>query len=57
MASSTHDTGTITEKISHVACLNKKLHFHGDTHEFAKLNDQDLSAFYGHDIHILTHDH
>lgn len=53
----THDTGTITEKISHVACLNKKLHFHGDTHEFAKLNDQDLSAFYGHDIHILTHDH
>lgn len=51
----THDIGTITDKVSHVACLNKHLHFHGDTVEFEKVNN--MSDFYGHDVHLLTHDH
>jgi zinc transport system ATP-binding protein len=52
----THDIGTITDKVSHVACLNRHLHFHGDTDEFSKQQDN-LSQFYGHHIHVLTHDH
>ncbi|GMB07604.1 zinc transport system ATP-binding protein [Thermolongibacillus altinsuensis] len=53
----THDIGTITEKVTHVACLNKHLHFHGSVSEFAKLKTEDLSMFYGHHLHLLTHDH
>jgi zinc transport system ATP-binding protein len=53
----THDIGTITEKVTHVACLNKHLHFHGSVSEFARLKTEDLSAFYGHHLHLLTHNH
>ncbi|MCM3111404.1 metal ABC transporter ATP-binding protein [Lederbergia lenta] len=53
----THDIGTITNKVTHVACLNKHLHFHGVTEEFEKLNPEDLSSFYHHDVHVLSHDH
>lgn len=53
----THDIGTITEKVTHVACLNKHLHFHGNTAEFESLKDKDLSAFYGHHVHVLSHEH
>jgi zinc transport system ATP-binding protein len=52
----THDVGTITDKVSHVACLNRHLHFHGDTNEFSKQKDI-LSEFYDHHVHVLTHDH
>lgn len=53
----THDVGTITEKVTHVACLNKNLHFHGVTDEFEKLRANDLSSFYGHEVHVLSHNH
>ncbi|WP_071395788.1 metal ABC transporter ATP-binding protein [Bacillus tuaregi] len=53
----THDIGTITDKVTHVACLNKHLHFHGNTHEFEEQNKNGLGAFYGYDLHLLTHDH
>ncbi|WP_174734103.1 metal ABC transporter ATP-binding protein [Mesobacillus harenae] len=53
----THDIGTITDKVSHVACLNKHLHFHGETSEFEKLNLAEMSDIYGHDVHVLNHDH
>ncbi|MBP2241645.1 zinc transport system ATP-binding protein [Cytobacillus eiseniae] len=53
----THDIGAISDKITHVACLNKHLHFHGKTEEFEELKKNDMSAIYGHDIQILTHDH
>ncbi|MFE8703183.1 metal ABC transporter ATP-binding protein [Cytobacillus sp. FJAT-54145] len=53
----THDIGTITDKVTHVACLNKHLHFHGNTDEFEQLKLNDMSDFYGHDVHVLTHDH
>lgn len=52
-----HDTGTMTNHASHVACLNKTLHFHGNSEEFNHLNNNDLSNIYGHDLHLLTHDH
>ena len=53
----THDVGTISNKVTHVACLNKHLHFHGKTEEFEKLKENQLSSFYGHDVHFLHHDH
>ncbi|GAA0341308.1 metal ABC transporter ATP-binding protein [Bacillus carboniphilus] len=53
----THDVGTITNKVTHVACLNKHLHFHGLVTEFENLEQKSLSGVYGHDIHLLTHQH
>ncbi|MEW9500442.1 metal ABC transporter ATP-binding protein [Jeotgalibacillus marinus] len=53
----THDIGTITNKVTHVACLNNTMHFHGSTEDFEKVKDSDLSQFYGHDVHRLHHDH
>ena len=53
----THDIGTITSKVTHVACLNKNLHFHGRTEEFERLGTEDLSSFYHHNVHVLSHDH
>jgi zinc transport system ATP-binding protein len=53
----THDIGTISDKVSHVACLNKHLHFHGDTKEFEQLRADDMSKVYGHDVHLLSHHH
>ncbi|MEH7414111.1 metal ABC transporter ATP-binding protein [Neobacillus drentensis] len=53
----THDIGTISDKVTHVACLNKHLHFHGDTEEFEQLSMNGLSKVYGHDVHLLAHNH
>ncbi|MEH7236041.1 metal ABC transporter ATP-binding protein [Bacillus sp. JJ1562] len=53
----THDVGTISEKVSQVACLNKYLHFHGSAEEFEHVQDQDLSQFYGHSLQVITHEH
>lgn len=53
----THDIGTITDKVTHVACLNKHLHFHGNTQEFEELKAGQMSEFYGHGVHVLTHHH
>ncbi|TFD92307.1 MULTISPECIES: metal ABC transporter ATP-binding protein [Jeotgalibacillus] len=53
----THDTGTISNKVTHVACLNNTLHFHGSAEDFDQVKDDELSLFYGHDVHSLHHDH
>lgn len=53
----THDIGTISEKVSHVACLNKHLHFHGATKEFEQLRIDEMNDLYGHDVHLLMHHH
>ncbi|MEH7549220.1 MULTISPECIES: metal ABC transporter ATP-binding protein [Bacillaceae] len=53
----THDIGTISDKVTHVACLNKHLHFHGDTDEFEQVSSKGLSKVYGHDVHVLAHNH
>ncbi|WP_088102487.1 metal ABC transporter ATP-binding protein [Halalkalibacter urbisdiaboli] len=51
----THDIGAMTDHVTDVACLNKHLHFHGNSKEFGE--NQNLSDFYGHDVHLLTHNH
>lgn len=51
----THDIGAMTEYVTDVACLNKNLHFHGNTKEFEQ--NHDLSTFYGHNVQLLKHNH
>lgn len=53
----THDVGTVTDKVTHVACLNKQLHFHGDAREYNELDEGELSSIYGHGVQFLNHDH
>ncbi|WP_307340291.1 metal ABC transporter ATP-binding protein [Caldalkalibacillus uzonensis] len=52
-----HDIGVITDKVKQVACLNKKLFFHGDPHEFVQNQDAILATAYGHHVRILEHSH
>lgn len=53
----THDIGTISDKVSHVACINKHLHFHGKSNEFESLKEEEMSDYYGHTLRVLTHNH
>ncbi|MCA1010202.1 metal ABC transporter ATP-binding protein [Halobacillus halophilus] len=53
----THDIGTITEHATHVLCMNKTVHFHGNTEEYKEFNDEDLNRLYGHSVQQLTHNH
>jgi zinc transport system ATP-binding protein len=50
-----HDIGVVTDHASTVACLNRRLFFHGETDGFA---DSDaLSEAYGANQRVLHHDH
>lgn len=51
----THDIGVITEHVDSVACLNKKLYFHGPPAEFC-LQDA-LQHAYGSAARVLHHAH
>jgi zinc transport system ATP-binding protein len=53
----THDIGTVSDKVSHVACLNKHLHFHGEASEFEKYSTEGIQEVYGHGVHLLSHHH
>lgn len=51
----THDVDTVSSKISHVACLNQTIHFHGFKNEFNQLSDEDRQAWYGHSVRKIHH--
>lgn len=53
----THDIGTISDRVTHVACLNKQLFFHGDPRDFEHFRDDGVSDFYGYDVNLLLHQH
>ncbi|MBW7641881.1 MULTISPECIES: metal ABC transporter ATP-binding protein [Geobacillus] len=53
----THDIGTITDRVTDIACLNKRLYFHGKAEEFEHLGNEAISQFYGHPLHVLSHEH
>ena len=53
----THDIGTITDKVTHVVCLNKYLHFHGETEEFEDKKKNGMPEVYGFDVQMLSHNH
>lgn len=46
----THDVDTVSDRISHVACLNQTIHFHGYKNEFDAIDVAALNAWYGHSV-------
>ncbi|KGR91569.1 zinc ABC transporter ATP-binding protein [Ureibacillus massiliensis 4400831 = CIP 108448 = CCUG 49529] len=46
----THDVDTVSNRISHVACLNQTIHFHGFKKEFDTLSPDQLNNWYGHSV-------
>ncbi|MBO8171228.1 MAG: metal ABC transporter ATP-binding protein [Bacillaceae bacterium] len=52
-----HDIGVITSRVDRLACLNKKLFFHGDPEDFSEQQECILNQMYGHDVHVIEHNH
>ncbi len=52
----THDVDTVSNTISHVACLNQTIHFHGYKDDYESLSDDQLNAWYGHTVRKIHHD-
>lgn len=52
-----HDIGAITSKVNQVACLNKKLFFHGNSQDFAQHQESILASAYGYNVKVLKHSH
>jgi len=51
----THDIGVVGSAVGKLACLNRRLVFHGEPKEF--LSDAALSSLYGAPVHLLSHHH
>jgi len=50
-----HDVGVVTEHVSSVACLNRKLYFHGAPADF--WSQDSLCQTYGSAVRVLRHAH
>jgi zinc transport system ATP-binding protein len=50
-----HDIGVVTTHASEIACLNRRLFFHGDPETFVETDA--LAAAYGGDHRVLQHNH
>ena len=46
----THEIDLVTDLATHVACLNRSIHFHGMQADFNKMEDEDISKWYGHPV-------
>jgi len=53
----THDIGAVSTLVDQVACLNKKLFFHGTRSTFVKKEKEILSKAYNHDVQVISHQH
>lgn len=53
----THDIGVVSTLVDQVACLNKKLFFHGTRSLFVEKEKEILSRAYHHDIQVIDHQH
>lgn len=49
-----HDIGVVTSQVSHLACLNRRLFFHGPPEQF---DASDLSDLYGHPVTVMQYRH
>jgi zinc transport system ATP-binding protein len=49
--------GAVSTMMDSIACLNQRLHFHGNAEEFERLKSEILNRSYGHDVHVLSHNH
>jgi zinc transport system ATP-binding protein len=52
-----HDLGAVSTVMDTIACLNKKLHYHGSAKDFEHHRDQVMERTYGHEVHVLHHNH
>ncbi len=50
-----HDIGVVAKEVNKLACLNRRLIFHGRPGDF--LSDAALTALYGPAVRIVSHDH
>jgi zinc transport system ATP-binding protein len=50
-----HDIGVVAKEVTKLACLNRRLIFHGRPGDF--LSDAALTALYGPSVRIVSHDH
>ena len=46
----THDVDTVSDRVSHVACLNQTIHFHGYKNDFDTISEEQLEGWYGHSV-------
>lgn len=53
----THDIGMMTHHVSKVACLNKKIHFHGNPRDFEANQNTILEKAYGSFMNLVEHHH
>ena len=53
----THDIGMMTHHVTKVACLNKRIHFHGDPSEFQERQHKILAEAYGAHMNLVEHHH
>jgi zinc transport system ATP-binding protein len=50
-----HDIGVVAREVTKLACLNRRLVFHGRPRDF--LNDAALAALYGSAVRVVSHEH
>src|SRR5258706_171304 len=50
-----HDIGVVAKEVTKLACLNRRLIFHGRPGDF--LSDAALTALYGPAVRVVSHDH
>ncbi len=48
-----HDIGAVMREAGTVACVNRRLFFHGPPHDLTK---EELSQLYGFPVEVLLHD-
>ncbi|PYO26578.1 MAG: hypothetical protein DMD86_19550 [Candidatus Rokuibacteriota bacterium] len=50
-----HDIGVVAKEVTKLACLNRRLIFHGRPGDF--LTDAALTALYGPSVRVVSHQH
>lgn len=53
----THDFGVVSTLVDQVACLNKRLFFHGPRTTFVKREQEILSLAFDHEYQVFQHQH
>lgn len=46
----THDVDTVSDRVSHVACLNQSIHFHGYKNDFDTISEEQIASWNGHSV-------
>ena len=46
----THEVDTVSDRVSHVACLNQTIHFHGYKNDFDTISEEQIDSWNGHSV-------